>query len=78
MECWPVSSAGTASGASRAPWTVGVEDDGICEKETVSSLVSVVMSVHDAGEYLTPTLESVLSQEEVDLELVVVDDGSRD
>ena len=40
--------------------------------------VSVVMSVQDAGEYLAPTMESVLSQEGVDLELVAVDDGSAD
>ena len=43
----------------------------------MSSLVSVVMSVHDGGEYLAPTMESVLSQD-VDFEFVVVDDGSRD
>jgi glycosyltransferase involved in cell wall biosynthesis len=44
----------------------------------MSPLVSVVMGVRDAGDRLAPTLESVLSQEDVDLELVVVDDGSRD
>lgn len=46
--------------------------------ETASSLVSVVMSVHDAGDYLAATMESILSQEDVDFELLVVDDGSRD
>ncbi|HJR52857.1 MAG TPA: glycosyltransferase family A protein [Gemmatimonadota bacterium] len=40
--------------------------------------VSVVMSVQDAGEYLAPTMESVLAQEGVDLELLAVDDGSAD
>ena len=44
----------------------------------MSVSVSVVMSVRDAGEYLAPTMESVLDQEEVDLELVAVDDGSAD
>jgi glycosyltransferase involved in cell wall biosynthesis len=36
------------------------------------------MSVRDAGEHLAPTMESVLDQEDVDLELVAVDDGSTD
>jgi glycosyltransferase involved in cell wall biosynthesis len=40
--------------------------------------VSVVMSVQDGGEYLAPTMESVLAQEGVDLELLAVDDGSVD
>lgn len=44
----------------------------------MSALVSVVMGVRDAGEYLRPTLESVLGQQGVDLEFVIVDDGSRD
>lgn len=44
----------------------------------MSVTVSVVMSVQDAGEYLGATMESVLGQEDVELELVVVDDGSAD
>lgn len=40
--------------------------------------VSVVMSVYDAEEHLPAALDSVLGQEDVDLELVVVDDGSTD
>ena len=40
--------------------------------------VSVVMSVQDAGEYLAPTVESVLAQEGIELELLAVDDGSVD
>ena len=44
----------------------------------MSVSVSVVLSVQDAGEYLKPTMESVLGQEGVDLELVAVDDGSTD
>lgn len=36
------------------------------------------MSVHDAGAFLRPTMESVLSQEGVEFEVVVVDDGSAD
>jgi glycosyltransferase involved in cell wall biosynthesis len=44
----------------------------------MSVSVSVVMSVQDAGEYLEATMRSVLAQEGVDLELIVVDDGSTD
>lgn len=40
--------------------------------------VSVVMSVRDGERYLRESLESVLAQEDVDLELIVVNDGSRD
>lgn len=41
-------------------------------------VVSVVMGVYNGGDRLAPTVESVLAQEDVDLELVVVDDGSTD
>ena len=44
----------------------------------MSVRVSVVLSVHDAVAFLRPTMESVLSQEGVEFELVVVDDGSAD
>src|SRR5512134_3441174 len=40
--------------------------------------ISVVMGVCNAGERLAATIESVRSQEGVDLELVIVDDGSTD
>jgi glycosyltransferase involved in cell wall biosynthesis len=40
--------------------------------------VSVLLTVHDAGEYLRPTVESALAQTMVDLEIVLVDDGSTD
>lgn len=40
--------------------------------------VSVVMGVHNGGDALEATLDSVLSQRDVDLELIVVDDGSSD
>lgn len=45
---------------------------------TAAPDVSVVMSVHDDAPHLERTMDSVLSQEGVDLELVVVDDGSTD
>jgi glycosyltransferase involved in cell wall biosynthesis len=41
-------------------------------------LVSVVMPVHDVADYLPAALDSVLGQEGVPLEVVVVDDGSTD
>jgi len=41
-------------------------------------LVSVVMGVRNGGADLEPAVSSVLDQENVDLELVVVDDGSDD
>lgn len=40
--------------------------------------VSVVMAVRDGGSHLRGALESILSQQGVDLELVVVNDGSTD
>jgi glycosyltransferase involved in cell wall biosynthesis len=40
--------------------------------------VSVVMSVHNGASHLGASLESILSQKEVALELIVVDDGSTD
>lgn len=41
-------------------------------------LVAVVMPAHDAERYLEEALDSVLSQSYGNLEVVVVDDGSRD
>jgi GT2 family glycosyltransferase len=43
-----------------------------------SPLVSVVISVYNGERYLRGALESVLGQEGVDLEVVLVDDGSTD
>lgn len=40
--------------------------------------VSVVMGVYNGGASLPRTLDSILAQEDVDLEFVVVNDGSRD
>lgn len=40
--------------------------------------ISVVMGVRNGGQRLAGTIESILSQEQVDLEFVIVDDGSTD
>lgn len=40
--------------------------------------ISVVMAVRNGGERLVPSLKSVLSQTDVSLEVIVVDDGSTD
>lgn len=45
---------------------------------STSPLVSVVMSVYNGAENLPETLESILGQEGVDLEFIVVNDGSTD
>jgi glycosyltransferase involved in cell wall biosynthesis len=43
-----------------------------------SPAVSVVMSVYNGAPLLRETMDSILAQEDVDFELVVVDDGSTD
>jgi glycosyltransferase involved in cell wall biosynthesis len=42
------------------------------------NIVSVVMGVFDAETLLNKTVDSILEQEEVEFELIVVNDGSRD
>ncbi len=51
---------------------------GSLSSSASAPLVSVVMSVFNGAERLTDTLESVLGQTDVALELIVVDDGSTD
>lgn len=41
-------------------------------------LISVVIPAHDAGAFLSETLDSVLAQRHVPFEIIVVNDGSRD
>ena len=43
-----------------------------------SVVVSVVMPMRDAGEYLQTAVDSVLAQDHRELELLIIDDGSRD
>ena len=51
---------------------------GIYSFMTSVPVVSVVMSVYNGGEYLSDTLDSVLSQTGCDFEFIVVNDGSKD
>lgn len=41
-------------------------------------LVSVLISVYNAGEYLRPSVQSILSQTYSNLEILIIDDGSTD
>ena len=43
-----------------------------------SSLISVIMSVHNGAQFLSPSIESILKQTISDLEFIIVDDGSTD
>ena len=40
--------------------------------------ISVVMSIYNGERYLSQTIESILSQENVDMEFIIIDDGSTD
>ena len=46
--------------------------------ETGGPLVTVAIAVFNAGQFLRPSVESILSQTYQDLEVFVVDDGSTD
>jgi glycosyltransferase involved in cell wall biosynthesis len=43
-----------------------------------NALVSVVMPVYDAAEYISDTLNSILSQSLKDIEVIIIDDNSAD
>ena len=40
--------------------------------------ISVVMSVYNGAKYLSKSVESILSQESVNFEFIIVNDGSTD
>jgi glycosyltransferase involved in cell wall biosynthesis len=48
------------------------------EKLPYNPLVSIVISVYNAGKYFRPSLESILGQTYEKLDIVVIDDGSTD
>jgi glycosyltransferase involved in cell wall biosynthesis len=63
------------------PWAVEKNRPAaivLLEAAKITMSVSVVMSVYDGQEFLTPSIESVLRQTYTDFEFVIVDDGSRD
>lgn len=41
-------------------------------------MISVIVPVYNAGSFLAPLIRSILVQSEVDLELLLIDDGSKD
>ena len=43
-----------------------------------SALVTVVICVYNAGDFLRPAVESILNQTYPELEVLIVDDGSTD
>ena len=47
-------------------------------EERDSELVTVVICVYNAGDFLRPAVESVLNQTYTHLEVLIVDDGSTD
>ncbi|GAA4018267.1 hypothetical protein GCM10022408_35010 [Hymenobacter fastidiosus] len=46
--------------------------------DSQAPLVSVILPVYNAGEYLRPAIDSILSQTLPDFELIIVDDCSPD
>jgi len=55
------------------------EQSGIVSRNIETDpLVTVIMCVYNAGEYLRPALQSILTQTYRNLEVVMIDDGSTD
>ncbi len=48
------------------------------ESENKTPMVSVIMPAYNAGSFIAAAIQSVLNQTVMDLELIVIDDGSQD
>lgn len=48
------------------------------ERKYIEGLVSVIMPIYNAEKYLAITLDSIFCQDYKDIEIVLVDDGSKD
>jgi glycosyltransferase involved in cell wall biosynthesis len=57
---------------------VNLERQNASAQPKTPPLVSVVMCVYNAGEFLRPSLQSILLQTYKNLQIVIVDDGSTD
>ena len=44
----------------------------------MNSIISVIMSVHNGGEFLNESIESILNQTYQNFEFLINDDGSTD
>ena len=69
--CFPANASRPDSGRA---WNVTEEHS----TTSAPPRISVVMSVYNDERYLRQSMESILGQEGVDLELIVIDDGSTD
>ena len=53
-------------------------NDSVANQERREGLVTVIICVYNAGDYLRSSVQSVLTQTHQDLEVLIVDDGSTD
>lgn len=93
MKDWRMGSAASRSGGSARPLATGdaagsaeepraLAGSAIGERMTNAEprrpALSVIMPAYNAGRFLVPAIESVLSQSWRDFEFIIIDDGSTD